>query len=132
VSTLTYTVLERFVACQRNSIQTKELDSDNLVVTIPARHCSVKLAVTRRQDGRYFISDMGRTLEKVKAAGRVSAKRLMKEISEITKQTGIYVWDGYLLSDSPPTEVGRRMHAFVEIGAMVSEARYLAACPNRT
>ena len=117
------TALEAYLKTYRDLIVTERVEN-SLVISFPfhlAANHRIEITVTDVGSDLFMISDGGRTINEIEAAGQSITEQTKDKIERLASVSGLRIVDGYLILDSTRAELGLSIQRFLEVSKMVGD-----------
>lgn len=117
-------VLTTYLRTYRNLIAVEYIDHNSVTLSFPfhlAASHRIEITVTALGNGGAILSDAGRTLGEIEAAGHSLTDPVKDRLGKIAKASGIRIVKGHLLMESTHKDLGSAIQRFLEVSKMIGD-----------
>lgn len=120
---MTEPALEAYLKTYRDLIVTEKMEN-SVVISFPfhlAANHRIEITVTEAGSDLFMISDAGRTINEIEAAGQSITEQTKSKIERLASVSGLRIVDGYLILDSKRSDLGLSIQRFLEVSKMIGD-----------
>ena len=116
--------LETYLGVYRSLIAVEPIDANSITISFPfhlAGNHRIEITVTDLANERCIISDAGRTLGELQAAGHSLTSQMKEKLEDLANLSGLGVVNENLVVECSYAELGGTIQKFLEMSKMIGD-----------